>query len=286
MHHPHAFGAGGAAYSAASAASLDISQAEFARFQRLIYEIAGISLADSKQVLLVGRLGKRLRTLNLSSFSQYYEYITHDAPERQTMVDLLTTNETYFFREEAHFDFLRQRILPEHPRNQALEIWSAAASTGEEIYTLAIVLAETLGVDGAWRILGSDISTQVLACARRGQYWLERTRGLPDAYRYKYCLKGVRQQAGSFLIAPELRQHTRFMQINLNTALPDIGRFHVIFLRNVMIYFDNQTKRQVIERIVQKLLPGGYLIVGHAESLSGITNKVKAVQPTIYRLGT
>ena len=123
-----------------------------------------------------------------------------------------------------------------------------------------------------------------LAKAERGHYWLERTRGLPDAYRHKYCLKGVRSQEGSFLIAPELRQHTRFRQINLNTSLPDIGLFHVIFLRNVMIYFDNNTKRQVVARLVQKLHPGGYLIVGHSESLNGINERVQLVRPTIYRL--
>ncbi|MBB5213441.1 CheR family methyltransferase [Parapusillimonas granuli] len=267
---------------------LGITDAEFARFQRLIHEIAGISLADSKKVLLVGRLGKRLRALQLDSFSRYLDLVTGagagNAQERQAMVDLLTTNETYFFREQAHFDYLRNTIVPQHPPQQPLEIWSAAASTGEEIYTLAMVLADCLGVQGAWNILGSDISTQVLATAARGHYWLERTRGLPAEYLHKYCLKGVRSQEGSFLIAPELRRHTRFMQINLNAPLPDIGRFHVVFLRNVMIYFDNHTKREVVARIVQKLHPGGYLIVGHSESLNGINDSVKLVRPTIYRL--
>ncbi|NLY26058.1 MAG: SAM-dependent methyltransferase [Alcaligenaceae bacterium] len=263
-----------------------ITDAEFARFQRLIHEIAGISLADSKKVLLVGRLGKRLRALQLGSFGQYHDLVANpdNVQERQTMVDLLTTNETYFFREQAHFDYLRSTIVPEHPRKQPLNIWSAAASTGEEIYTLAMVLADCLGVEGNWNIMGSDISTQVLAVARRGQYWVERTRGLPVEYRHTYCLKGVRSQEGSFLIAPELRRHTRFMQINLNDTLPDIGLFHVVFLRNVMIYFDNDTKREVVGRIVRKLHPGGYLIVGHSESLNGITEAVKLVRPTIYRL--
>ena len=263
-----------------------ITDAEFARFQRLIHEIAGISLADSKKGLLVGRLGKRLRALRLKTFGQYHELVAgpENAQERQTMVDLLTTNETYFFREQAHFDYLRNTIVPQHPPRQPLEVWSAAASTGEEIYTLAMVLADCLGVQGAWNILGSDISTQVLATAARGHYWLERTRGLPAEYLRKYCLKGVRSQEGSFLIAPELRRHTRFMQINLNTPLPDIGRFHIVFLRNVMIYFDNGTKRDVVARIVQKLHPGGYLIVGHSESLNGINDAVKLVRPTIYRL--
>jgi chemotaxis protein methyltransferase CheR len=272
--------------SAAMSDASTITDAEFAQFQRLIYQIAGISLADSKKVLLVGRLGKRLRALNLSSFSEYYRYVASgdDPDERQTMVDLLTTNETYFFREEAHFDFLRRVIIPQHPPGQPLDIWSGASSTGEEIYTLCMVLADEMGTNGQWTILGSDISTHVLSIARRGQYWLDRTRGLPQEYLKKYCLKGVRTQEGSFLIAPELRRHTRFMQVNLNTTLPDIGKFHVIFLRNVMIYFDNDTKRKVVARLVERLRPGGYLIVGHSESLNGINETVKPVKPTIYRL--
>lgn len=266
--------------------SANITDAEFSRFQRLIYQIAGISLADSKKVLLVGRLGKRLRTLEMGSFGEYYKHVAsgNDPQERQTMVDLLTTNETYFFREEAHFDFLRQVVIPNHPSGQSLDIWSGASSTGEEIYTLCMVLADALGADGLWTILGSDISTHVLAIAQLGQYWLDRTRGLPREYLRKYCLKGVRTQEGSFLIDPSLRRHTRFMQINLNTALPEIGKFHVIFLRNVMIYFDNDTKRQVVARLVEKLRPGGYFIVGHSESLNGINETVKPIKPTIYRL--
>jgi chemotaxis protein methyltransferase CheR len=263
----------------------DITDAEFAQFQRLIYQIAGISLADSKKVLLVGRLGKRLKALGLPSFGAYYKHVAsgNDPHERQTMVDLLTTNETYFFREEAHFDFLRGTILPQHPPGESFDVWSAASSTGEEIYTLSMVLADELGVTGKWTILGTDISTHVLAIAQRGQYWLDRTRGLPRDYLRKYCLKGVRAQEGTFLVAPELRRHTRFMQVNLNATLPELGRFHVIFLRNVMIYFDNDTKRKVVARLVDRLRPGGYLIVGHSESLNGINETVRMVKPTIYQ---
>jgi chemotaxis protein methyltransferase CheR len=264
-----------------------ISDAEFAQFQRLIYQIAGISLADTKKVLLVGRLGKRLKALSCNSFAEYYRLVASgdDPAERQTMVDLLTTNETYFFREEAHFDFLRQ-VLASHRAQggRSFDIWSAASSTGEEIYTLCMVLSDELGIDAPWTILGSDISTRVLAVAQRGLYWLDRTRGLPHEYLRKYCLKGVRSQEGSFLIAPELRRHTRFLQVNLNTTLPELGKFDAIFLRNVMIYFDNETKRKVVARIVEKLRPGGHLIIGHSESLNGINDTVRPVKPTIYRL--
>jgi chemotaxis protein methyltransferase CheR len=263
-----------------------ITDVEFAQFQRLIHQIAGISLSDSKKELLVGRLGGRLRALNLPTFGAYYRHVAsgNDTHERQTMLDLLTTNETYFFREEAHFDFLRQVAIPQHSRGVSLDIWSGASSTGEEVYTLAMVLADELGTDGLWSILGSDISARVLAIAQGGHYWLDRVRGLPPSCLRKYCLRGIRAQEGSFLIDPALRRHTRFMQINLNATLPEVGKFHIIFLRNAMIYFDNDTKRKVVARMVEKLRPGGYFIVGHSESLHGVNEILKPVKPTIYRL--
>jgi chemotaxis protein methyltransferase CheR len=266
----------------------EISTAEFAQFQKLIYRIAGISLADSKKVLLAGRLGRRLRHLNLPSFGDYFRLVSSgdEADELQTMVDLLTTNETYFFREEAHFDFLAKTIVANHPPATPFNVWSAASSTGEEIYTISFVLADTLGIDAQWSVTGSDISTAVLATAQRGLYWLDRTRGLPQSYLRKYCLKGVRSQEGGFMIAPEIKRHTRFQQVNLNRTLPALGKFHVIFLRNVMIYFDAETKRQVVARLVEQLHPGGYFIVGHSESLNGLTESLRAVKPTIYQLPT
>ena len=264
----------------------DITNAEFAQFQKLIYKIAGISLADSKKVLLVGRLGRRLKHHGLSSFAEYYRFVAsgNDADELQTMVDLLTTNETYFFREEAHFEFLAKTIVAGHPSGSPFNVWSAASSTGEEIYTISFVLADTLGLDAQWTVQGSDISTAVLATAQRGLYWLDRTRGLPQSYLRKYCLKGVRTQEGGFMIAPEIKRHTRFTQVNLNKTLPVLGKFHVIFLRNVMIYFDAETKRQVVARLVEQLHPGGYFIVGHSESLNGLTDTLRALKPTIYQL--
>lgn len=263
-----------------------ITQAEFAQFQQLIYKLAGISMADSKQVLLVGRLGKRLRHHGIKSYGDYYRFVTQpsNSSELQLMVDLLTTNETYFFREAKHFEFLAKEILPRHPTGRSLDVWSAASSTGEEIYTIAMVLADTLGLKGQWTVTGSDINKSVLSIAEQGLYWLDRTRGLPPEYLKKYCLKGVKENEGSFRIMPELRAHTRFMQVNLNNTLPPMGKFHVIFLRNVMIYFDADTKRRVVERLVRQLHPGGYLIIGHSESLNGLTECVKAVKPTIYQL--
>ena len=263
-----------------------ISDQEFALFQRLIYKIAGISLSDAKKVLLVGRLSRRLKEYDFATFSQYYRMLSsgEHPGEVQTMVDLLTTNETYFFREPQHFAFLRDEIIAK--RNSAaspFRVWSAASSSGEESYTVAMVLAETLP-NAPWEIVGSDISTRVLEKAAAGHYSLDRTGGIPPGYMSKYCLKGVRSQAGTFLIAPELRQRTRFLQINLmNPVKANIGEFDVIFLRNVMIYFDMPTKAQVVRNLLPRLKPGGHLIIGHSETLTGIADDLEAVRPTIYR---
>lgn len=265
--------------------SVEITDAEYAQFQQLIHKIAGISMSDSKRTLLVGRLGRRLRFHKLKSYGDYYKLVTSPSgkQELQQMVDLLTTNETYFFREPRHFEFLTKTILAQHPPGQPFNVWSGASSTGEEIYTLCMVLADKLGPKGNWSVLGSDLSTQVLSVAEKGEYLLERTRGLPQAYLNKYCQLGSGDKQGTFTISADLRQHTKFRQINLNQPIPEIGKFHVIFLRNVMIYFDNPTKRQVVSKLVSKLHPGGYLIIGHSESLNGLTEDLTVVQPTIYK---
>lgn len=260
-----------------------ISDAEFARFRGLIYKIAGISLSDAKKTLLAGRLGKRLKHYGLGSYAEYFQLVNSgETAELQTMVDLLTTNETSFFREEKHFDFLSTHILPGHKPGAGFDVWSAACSSGEEVYTLAMVLAERLGLPGNWTVTGSDISQRMLAAAAGGLYPLERARGIPPNLLSKYCLKGVRSRAGTLLIDPALRGHTRFRQINLNQELPEIGPFDVIFLRNVMIYFEAETKRDVVRRLVRKLRPGGHFIVGHSESLNGLSETLRAVRPTIY----
>ena len=262
-----------------------ITDQEFTLFQRLIYKIAGISLSDAKKVLLVGRLGRRLKAYELGTFTQYYRMLASGEypDEVQTMVNLLTTNETYFFREPRHFDFLRDEIIRKRRSTATFRVWSAASSSGEEVYTLAMVLAENLP-NTPWEIVGSDISTQVLAKAATGHYSLARTEGIPPGYLAKYCLKGVRSHADTFLIAPELRKKTSFYQINLTNAVDaDIGDFDVIFLRNVMIYFDPQTKAKVVHNLLPRLKPGGHLIIGHSETLNGITDRVVTVVPTIYR---
>jgi len=272
---------------AATASSMDsaITDQEFALFQRLIYKIAGISLSDSKKVLLVGRLAKRLKHYNFGTFSQYYRMLAggHHPEEMQVMVDLLTTNETYFFREPGHFHFLRDEILKPRRSPAPFRVWSAACSSGEEVYTLAMLLADTLP-NSPWEVVGSDISTQVLAKAEAGHYPLGRHEGIPPDYLSKYCLKGVRSHSGSFLITPELKRRTRFHQVNLTLPVDtSLGEFEVIFLRNVMIYFDTETKRKVVGNLLPRLKSGGHLIIGHSETLNGIQQGLEPVRATIYR---
>jgi chemotaxis protein methyltransferase CheR len=267
---------------ASSSANIDITRNEFAQFQKLIFSIAGISLSDAKQVLLVGRLSKRLKHFGFSRFTEYYKHVTDKAnqAELQNMVDLLTTNETYFFREPKHFDFLRTRAA--QFTGTTFRVWSAASSSGEEAYTIAMVLADTL-TRGNWEVIGTDISTRVLAKAQAGHYPLDRIDGIPASLLKKYCLKGVREQEGTLLIARELRDRVQFLHSNLMNPRKDLGAFDVIFLRNVMIYFDNDTKRKVIANLVPYLKSDGHFIVGHSESLNGLTTDLLPVQPTIYR---
>ncbi|HJV24367.1 MAG TPA: protein-glutamate O-methyltransferase CheR [Aromatoleum sp.] len=265
-------------------AARGLSDAEFTQFQKLLHRLAGIHLAPEKKALVCGRLNKRLRHYGLASYGEYLRLLAsgREAQEVQTAVDLLTTNETYFFREPKHFALLRDRILPARRAGAPFRIWSAACSSGEEPYSLAMLLADCLG-DAPWDIVASDISTRVLAQARTGHYAIERADNIPGPYLKAFCLKGVGPQDGSFLIERSLRSRIDFRQVNLNERLPQLGSFDVIFLRNVMIYFDVATKREVVQRLLGALRPGGHLIVGHSESLNGISDHVQPVAPSVYR---
>lgn len=260
-----------------------ITDQEFNRFQRFIYDAAGISMASSKKALVSGRLSKRLQARQLKSFTEYFNLLSSGQAkeEVQTAIDLLTTNETYFFREPKHFELLKS-LAQAHKPGQPFRVWSAASSTGEEAYSMAMVLADTLG-NSPWEILGSDISTRVLQRARAGHFPMERARNIPQPYLKRYCLKGFDEQEGTMLVEKSLRQRVRFFQANLNEALPQLGMFDVIFLRNVMIYFNGDTKRQVVARVISMLKPGGYFCIGHSESLNDISDALVPVAPSIYR---
>jgi chemotaxis protein methyltransferase CheR len=261
-----------------------LTDSEFRRFQTMIYEIAGISLSNEKKALVAGRLARRVNHFELPTYEAYFQQLSRSdgRAELQVAVDLLTTNETYFFREQKHFDLLRDTILPPLSTAKQVRVWSGASSSGEEVYSIAMVLADVLGTRN-WELLGSDISTRVLEQARSGHYPIERAKDISRDYLSKYCLKGTGAQEGTFLIDKSLRSRAQFMQINLNIPLPSLGEFDVIFLRNVMIYFDQKTKQQVLQRMVPLLKPGGYFLVSHSETLNGITDALKAVSPSVYR---
>jgi len=261
-----------------------ITDTEFGRFQRFIFDAAGITLSAGKKALVCGRLAKRLQANQLTSYTEYFELLSggNSAIEVQTAIDLLTTNETYFFREPKHFERLRELALGAASRSQPFRVWSAASSTGEECYSIAMVLADCLG-QAAWEVVGSDISSRVLERARAGHYPLERTKHIPPAYLKRFCLKGHGEQEGTLLIDRQLRSRVSFAKVNLNTELPRLGSFDLIFLRNVMIYFNGDTKRSVVERVLAPLKPGGHFFIGHSETLNEISTAVQQVAPSIYR---
>lgn len=260
-----------------------ITEAEFTRFQRFIFEAAGITLSSAKEALVGGRLAKRVQECGLGSYAEYFRLLASGkAPgEVQTAVDLLTTNETYFFREAKHFDLLRRLTSEARDLTQPFRVWSAASSTGEEAYSIAMVLADRLE-GGRWEVVGSDISTRVLERARRGHYQMARAEHIPPAYLQRFCRKGMGAQHGTLLIERALREKVRFLHVNLNVTLPELGTFDVIFLRNVMIYFNEDTKRRVVARLLSALKPSGHFVIGHSETLNGISEAVRPLAPSIY----
>jgi len=261
-----------------------LTEKEFVQLRDLIYRIAGISMSPAKKPLVTSRLAKRLKHHGLASYGDYFQMITaaNGQAELQVAVDLLTTNETHFFREPKHFDFLRQHIVPARKPGKPLRIWSAACSSGEEPYSIAMQLDDVLG-STSWEIVASDLSTRVLDKARAGLYPMERVPEIPRHYLSAYCLKGTGSQEGTLLIERRLRERVQFLQHNLTEEPPKLGEFDAIFLRNVMIYFDLDTKRQVVARLLPLLRPGGFFLIGHSETLNCISDGVRLVQPAIYR---
>jgi chemotaxis protein methyltransferase CheR len=266
------------------AADAVLNDQEFTQFCGLIYRIAGISMSAAKKPLVSSRLAKRVKFHKLASYGDYYRMITSATglDELQIAIDSLTTNETHFFREPKHFDFLRQRVIPARQAGRGLRVWSAACSSGEEPYSIAMLFDEMMSSE-PWEVVASDISSRILDRARSGLFPMERMPEIPKPYLSRYCLKGTGDFDGSLLIEKNLRERVRFMPHNLTEIPPKLGLFDVIFLRNVMIYFDAETKRQVVSHLLPLLRPGGYFLVGHSETLNGVTDAVKLVQPAVYR---
>lgn len=265
-----------------------ITSNEFDRFRTLIYCESGISLGPQKQSFLESRLSKRLRELGLETFSQYYDKVTGDPTQKEfrRVLDLITTNKTDFFRESTHFDFLRAVILPELMPEKRIRIWSSACSTGEEPYTIAITLFEGVRNPQEWdfKILASDLSTRVLDKAASGIFDEERVRGMAPDMLSRHFLRGRGDGMGRFKVKPHLASIIRFQRLNLmDSNFPIRKPLDLIFCRNVMIYFDRPTQEALVNKFHRYLKPGGYLFIGHSESLHWITHPFMPLAPTIYQ---
>ena len=265
----------------------ELSQAQFERISLLVYRLSGIKMQSGKEGLIKSRLMKRLRALDIDSFDTYLSYLERDktGQELTTMIDVLTTNKTSFFRESQHFDFLRENVLPTwRVEKRRIRIWSAGCSSGEEPYSIAIVLREELPDTDIrdTRILATDISTRVLETASQAEYRQEILGDITPQVLQKYFTLVGPQSPRTYRVNEAVRAMVRLARLNLMGDWPMRGPFDVIFCRNVMIYFDKPTQQNLVRRFGQLLGPGGCLFVGHSESLTASSHDFRYVQPAVY----
>lgn len=268
-----------------------LSDADFVKLSTFIYSNYGIKLPLSKKIMLQSRLASRLKVNNMNSYADYTKFVlsgTAGEAEIINMIDLVSTNKTDFYREAMHFDFMREVVLPEYINrgtNEPLKIWSAASSSGEEAYTIAMVISEFIETNRRFdfEILGTDISSRILEKATLGIYPIDRVDVVPLAQKKKYLLRSKDQENPRVRIAPFLRSKTRFQRLNLMDASYNVPKeFDLIFCRNVLIYFDRETQEKVINKLCMHLKPGGYFFLGHSESISGIDVPLKPLKPTMF----
>ena len=264
-----------------------LNEKDFNYISSKIYEYAKINLTEKKKPLIISRLSKRIRALKLSGFKEYIQFLENDETgiEFQSMVDSLSTNYSLFFREPHHLEFLKEKILPVMGNNE-LKIWSAASSTGQEIYSILMTIKEFEEANGksiTYNLLASDISSSVLTHASKGLYQMEEINDLDLKLKKKYFLKGNGANSDTVKLKNNLIKEVKFFKLNLNDRDYRIPLMDIIFLRNVIIYFDAKTKIELINRLHSYLKPNGYLILGHSESLSNISDKFKLVGKTIYK---
>jgi chemotaxis protein methyltransferase CheR len=267
----------------------ELTTRDFDAFRSLILEHAGIQLSDAKRALLYGRLARRVRELGLSTFADYHRRIAQNDDELVQMLDRVTTNETHFFREPHHFSFLERDHLPKlvaaaeaGERSREIRVWSAGCSSGEEPYSIAMTLLEHLPSSWTVEILATDLSTRVLDVARRATWPIGRAHEIGDSRLRRHMLRGVGSQVGFIRAQPELRALVRVERHNLNDAPPSSRAFDLVFCRNVLIYFHPERRRRALLHLVDSLVPGGVLFVGHAESVQGMSDRVRPLRPTIY----
>lgn len=264
-----------------------MKSATFQAFQSLIYDTSGIHLSDDKAGLVLARIGKRIRTLGMRTPEEYLACLKREGGETELvrLIDAISTNVTSFFRESFHFDFLQSAIADGYAQGQRrFRIWSAASSTGEEPYTIAMTLSEAVPLENTdTRILATDISTRVLEHAIAGVYTEDRLAGIPP-HLLRRSFHQIQGRTPGYRVVPELRELVTFKRLNLSQPpYPLKGPFDVIFCRNVMIYFDNALRGRLLADFHRLLRPGGYLLVGHAESLSGLKHTFQTVHPAVYR---
>jgi chemotaxis protein methyltransferase CheR len=266
----------------------DLTDKQLDTIISMVKSMAGINLHDGKKELIKARLGKRLRSLNMNSFEEYLKLVKNDSAsgELTAMLDAISTNLTNFFREADHFEILTDHVLPKIVKSgkQHLRIWSAGCSTGEEPYSIGITMMENLPEIQRWdtRILATDLSTKVLGIAAKGSYPEKRLQTMSPEWRKKYFTVEYINGQKIYTVKDSLRQYITFGHLNLMGTWPMKGPFDVIFCRNVMIYFDKPTRTKLIERYWNLLGHGGFLFIGHSESLTGISHKFKYLQPTVY----
>lgn len=271
--------------------TIRLSTADFQRISGFIHGACGINLTPQKKVLVESRLQKRLAQLRLPSFANYFDYVMTPAGMQEElvhMIDAVATNKTDFFREPVHFQFLENHILPEFQEKQTMrpfKVWSSACSTGEEPYTTAMVLSEWAGRHSMqFNITATDISTKVLQMGIQAIYHERNTIDIPMAFRKKYLLQSKDRVNPCVRIVPELRSKVMFKRLNLIDDTLDVeSEFDVIFCRNVLIYFDRATQEQVVNKLCQKLRVGGYLMIGHSESIYHMKLPLRQIQPTIFQ---
>ncbi len=265
---------------------LELTKQEFEAVCKITYDECGINLKEGKESLVQSRLAKRLRKLGLGSVTAYLKYIETDASKRElnAMIDSLTTNKTFFFRESRHFDFLREEIVPGLSRgNGPIRIWSAGCSSGEEPYSVAIALSEQIR-DAAARvkILSTDLSPTVLDKGRKGRYHQTEVGDVPANLLSKYFVELQEKSERYFVVKPQIRSMLAFAQLNLLDRWPMQGPFDLILCRNVMIYFDQETRLKIVPRFRDLLRPGGHLFIGHSESIPRSLAGIEYVSPAIY----
>lgn len=268
----------------------EIGNKEFRFLKELIYREAGINLTDAKRCLVQTRIGKLMRKNHINGYDDLFARLQQESNGRtlELVLDAISTNHTFFFREDAHFDYLTSEIVPTLVKKHGLKhirIWSSASSSGEEPYSIAITMMNVMsaypGVD--FSVFASDISITVLEKAKKGIYPLEEIDGLPEAVKRKYFQRGKGEFSDLVKVKDAIREKVTYARHNLLEPLQRNDIFDVIFCRNVMIYFDNPTKEKIVSHLYSKLAVNGYFINGHSESLSAIKHEMTMIKPTIYR---